>query len=107
MPSNLEMTYPGIETRDEDWRAFFRTQIWKDMKLILRQDYDFGLNELLGENIKDNNEMNRLRGKIDAYREIETLDENILAIISGESEEEESEELETVDLEEVSEDGEG
>lgn len=94
MPSRSEMQviYPEVETRDEDWRAFFRTQIWKDLKYILRQDSEHGLQKLLGDTIQDNNEINRLRGKLEAYREMIDLDENISVIMRDEEEEEEEDE---------------
>lgn len=91
MPSQSEMqtTHPGVETRDEDWRAFFRTQIWKDIKLIFTDDYEYGMDLLLGNSIKDPNEITRLRGKVQAYKEMSKMDDNILTIIHGGEEEEE------------------
>ena len=89
--SSMQETYPGTETRDVDWRGFFNSQIWRDLKLIIRSDYEYGLSELLGEKVQGSSEIDRLRGKVAAYKEIENLDENILAIIAGEAEEEEIE----------------
>ena len=86
--SNMQETYPGIETRDTDWRGFFHSQIWKDLQLIIRNDYEYGLSQLLGEKVQGSSEIDRLRGKVAAYKEIENLDENILAIIAGTDEEE-------------------
>ena len=95
--SNLQATYPRIETRDEDWRAFFRTQVWKDIKYILEQDAEYGLQRLLGDTVQDTNEVNKLRGKLEAYREIIRLDENISDIMKSEEEEEPEEEKEEED----------
>lgn len=90
--SNMQATYPLIETRDEDWRAFFRTQVWKDLRYILEQDSEIGLQELLGDKLQDSGQINKLRGKLEAYREIIRLDENISSIMRSENEEEEEEE---------------
>lgn len=86
MPSNMQATYDDIKTRDEDWVHFFKSQIWKDIKYMLAEDMEWGMEKLLGDTINDPHELNRLRGKIDAYREMIRLDENISAIISGEDE---------------------
>ena len=86
--SNMQETYPGIETRDTDWRGFFHSQIWKDLQLIIRSDYEYGLSQLLGDKVTGNGNIDWLRGKVAAYKEIENLDENILAIIAGTDEEE-------------------
>ena len=89
--SEMQMAHPGVETRDEDWRAFFRTQIWKDLKLIFTEDYEYGTDLLVGDSVQDTNEINKLRGKVKAYKEMRRMGDNILAIINGSEKEPEEE----------------
>lgn len=94
MQSELQSTYPGIVTRDIDWKAFFRTQIWSDIKYILSEDLEWGMEKLLGDKVQDTAEINRLRGKVSAYRELIKLDESIFAMINPEALDEDEEEIE-------------
>lgn len=84
MPSDeVQKAHPGVTivTRDEDWVAFFRSQIWKDFKAILVDDYICGI-DILTDVLTDNtNRISWFRGRINAFKEMSEKDEEILKII--------------------------
>ena len=84
MSNEVRLTHPKVQTRDEDWQAFFRSQVWKDIKLILEEDADYGVDQLVGGLVINDAALSWLRGKVAAFREIAAMDENIFYIIHGE-----------------------
>lgn len=103
MPSDeVQKAHPGVTivTRDEDWIAFFRSQIWKDFKAILVDDYTCGIDMLVDVLLDNTNRIGWFRGRISAFKEMSEKDEEILKIIRiAEVIEEVEEEVEEVEEE--------
>lgn len=84
MPSDeVQKAHPGVTilTRDEDWVAFFRSQIWKDLKAIFTDDYMCGIDILTDVLLDNTNKIGWFRGRISAFKEISEKDEEIIKMI--------------------------